>query len=157
MKKILVLGLGNILMGDEGLGVRISEMLASDYKLPENVEVVDGGTAGMDLMETVAESDAVIVTDAIFSQKPPGTIITMVDDDVEAFFRARTSPHQIGLVDVLAALRLTDESPERLVIVGVVPEAMELGVGLTDRTEAACRSALSVVVDELRALGCAMA
>lgn len=153
MKNVLVLGLGNILMGDEGLGVRMAEILLERYDLPENVEVVDGGTAGMDLMETIAESDVLIVTDAIFSEKPAGTVIKLTDREVDAFFRARTTPHQVGLIDVLASLHLTDEYPDRLVIVGVVPKQMELGVGLTPETEAACEAALPHVLEELKNCG----
>ncbi len=153
MKNVLVLGLGNILMGDEGLGVHMAETLEARHELPENVEVVDGGTAGMDLLETIAQCDVLIVTDAIFSEKPPGTVIILIDRDDDAFFRARTTPHQVGLIDVLASLHLTDEYPERLVIVGVVPKQMELGVGLTPETEAACEAALPHVLEELKNCG----
>jgi hydrogenase maturation protease len=150
---ILVLGLGNILCCDEGVGVHIAKQLDERYALPETVEVLDGGTAGMELLEPVAGRDCLIVTDAISSEgKAPGTVLKIADDEVQALFQTRFSPHQIGLSDVLASLQLSDEAPERIVIIGVVPESLELGLELTPVVAAGSETALQELVSELRSM-----
>ena len=110
--RTLVLGLGNILLRDEGVGVRVVEALAARYILPADVEVVDGGTAGMELLNTLAGCDHLLICDAVQTDAPPATVIELVNTEVPAFFQTtRFSPHQLGLADVLATLTLTDEAP----------------------------------------------
>lgn len=146
---VLVLGLGNILMRDEGLGVHIARTLEDRFLLPSEVEVIDGGTCGMDLLDAISGRDLLLVTDAIRSEKAPGTVIRLADDEVLAFFRSRISPHQLGLSDVLAFLALSGDPPKRVVIVGVVPEDLSLGMGLSRTAFRACDAALGLVIDEL--------
>lgn len=81
----LVLGIGNLLLSDEAVGVRIVERLEQDYRFPEGVELMDGGTAGMELMEYMASRDHLIVADAVLSDAAPGSVITLHDDEVPAF------------------------------------------------------------------------
>ncbi|MCC2113964.1 MAG: HyaD/HybD family hydrogenase maturation endopeptidase [Hyphomicrobiales bacterium] len=150
---VLVLGLGNILLSDEGVGVRIVEALEERYQLPETVEVLDGGTSGMDLLDQIAGHDLLIVADAIRADEAPGTVIRLADDEIKAFFRTRMSPHQIGLADVLASLRLSNEEPRHVVIIGVVPESLDLGLDLTPVNAAARETAVTMIVDELRTSG----
>lgn len=150
---VLVLGLGNILMGDEGVGVRVVETLARRYDLPPEVEVVDGGTSGMDLLNAVADRDHLIVADAVNLDAEPGTVVRLADDQVQAFFRTRISPHQLGLSDLLAALILVDEAPARVTIVGVVPKDLSLGTELSPSTVVACDEAAALVAAELKSLG----
>jgi len=150
---VLVLGLGNILMGDEGVGVRVVETLARRYDLPPEVEVVDGGTSGMDLLNAVADRDHLIVADAVNLDAEPGTVVRLADDQVQAFFRTRISPHQLGLSDLLAALMLVDEAPVRVTIVGVVPEDLSLGTELSPIAAVACDEAAALVAAELKSLG----
>ena len=102
---ILVLGLGNILLSDEGVGVRIVEALEASHELPADVEVLDGGTSGMDLLDMVAERDCLIVADAVNADGPAGRLIRLEDDNIKMLFETRFSPHQLGLSDLLAALR----------------------------------------------------
>ncbi len=151
--RTLVLGLGNILLSDEGVGVHVVEALSARYWLPKEVEVVDGGTSGMDLMETVAACDCLIVADAMRADAPPGTVSRLADDEVRAFFQTRLSPHQLGLCDLLAALTLTDEAPSRVILVGIVPEDLSLGTELSETAAAACDRAVAIVADELAQLG----
>lgn len=149
----LVMGVGNILMQDEGIGVRMVESLQADYQLPANVEVLDGGTAGMDLLGTVADRDELVIADAVNSRRPPGSMVVLRDDEVRALFRSKISPHQLGISDLLAALALMDAAPRRLVLVGVVPEAMETGLELTATVAAARNEAVARLADELTRLG----
>ncbi len=150
---VLVLGLGNILLSDEGVGVRIVEALDDRYALPESVETLDGGTSGMDLLDQIAGRDLLIVADALRADAAPGTVIRLADEEIKAFFRTRMSPHQIGLADVLASLRLSDEDPRRIVIIGVVPQSLDLGLELTATIAAALETALTMILDELKRNG----
>jgi hydrogenase maturation protease len=150
---VLVLGIGNILLRDEGVGVRIIESLAKRYTLPEDVEVLDGGTSGMDLLYTISGRDLLIVCDAVKADAPPGTVIQITGDNVPAFFQTKLSPHQVGLSDVLATLKLLDQLPPVVSIVGIVPEDLSLGTELSPTAAGAVDHALTLVIDELAAVG----
>ena len=118
--RTLVLGIGNLLLSDEGIGVRIRSARRA-LLLPENVDVIDGGTSGMKFLQDIAARDLLIVADAVRSQHEPGSIFVLHDDDVPALFTQKISPHQLGLSDVLMALRMTDEFPRKLILVGIEP------------------------------------
>lgn len=152
--RILVLGVGNVLLTDEAIGVRIVEALEQNYHLPDYVEVVDGGTAGMELLETMANRDHLIIADAIVSRKStPGTIMILRDEEVPTLFTNKISPHQLGLADVLSALRFTGEFPGKLTLVGVIPESLEPHIGMTPTVEAMIEPALQEVIAALRLSG----
>lgn len=151
--RILVLGVGNILLSDEGIGVRIVEALETRYHLPECVEVLDGGTAGMELIGAMADRDHLVIADVVLSSQQPGTILVLRDQEVPALFTRKISPHQLGLSDVLSALHLTDEFPQRLTLVGIVPESLEPRIGLTTVGQSALEPALQKVIEILRSEG----
>lgn len=152
--RILVLGVGNILLTDEAIGVRIVEALEQRYELPEYVEVLDGGTAGMELLEMMADRDHLIIADAVVSKKrTPGTIMILRDEEVPTLFTNKISPHQLGLADVLSALRFTGEFPRKLTLVGVIPESLEPHIGMTATVEATIEPALQEVIAALRESG----
>ncbi|MDJ0944401.1 MAG: HyaD/HybD family hydrogenase maturation endopeptidase [Kiloniellales bacterium] len=154
---ILVLGLGNLLLSDEGVGVRVAEALITGGRLPPDVEVVDGGTSGMELLEIMMGRSLIVVADAISSERHrPGEIIRLDGAELDRFFRQRMSPHQIGLTDVLAALELMDAAPDRLVLFGVVPQSLELGLELTPPV-AAARDRLVAAIEAEVATGRAVA
>lgn len=151
--KIVVLGVGNILLSDEGVGVHAVEALRSRYRLPETVEAVDGGTAGMELLSIVADADHLILLDAIHSDQPAGTLIRLDDDQVPAFFRTKVSPHQVGLADVLAASELSGCPPRRITLLGCVPASMALGMELTAAILPQMERMVGLVAEELGKLG----
>ncbi|CAI2120015.1 Hydrogenase 2 maturation protease [Serratia fonticola] len=151
--RILVLGIGNLLLGDEAVGVRIVEALEQRYRLPAHVEVLDGGTSGMELMEMMADRDHLIVADAVLTGAAPGSVAVLYDEEIPALFTRKVSPHQLGLSDVLMALRLTDEFPRRLTLVGVVPESLEPGIGLSAVVSQAIEPALALVLLALQESG----
>lgn len=152
--RILVLGVGNVLLTDEAIGVRIVEALEQRYELPEYVEVLDGGTAGMELLEVMADRDHLIIADAVVSKKrTPGTIMILRDEEVPTLFTNKISPHQLGLADVLSALRFTGEFPRKLTLVGVIPESLEPHIGMTKTIEAMVEPALQEVLAALRESG----
>lgn len=150
---LLVLGLGNILLRDEGLGVRLVERFLERYSVPDPVEVLDGGTAGMELLHRIAGQDALILCDALRSAEPPGTILRVPGAELPALFRTKLSPHQLGLADLLASLALLGETPAHVVLIGVVPEDLSLGLELSPPVEAALQPALALLVAEIQALG----
>lgn len=122
--KTLVLGIGNLLLSDEAVGVRIIETLERQYAFSPEIDIVDGGTAGMELLETMAKREHMIVADAVLTDCAPGTVTVLRDNGVPALFTRKISPHQLGLADVLMALQLTDEFPRRLMLVGVEPQSL---------------------------------
>ncbi|MBK6973691.1 MAG: HyaD/HybD family hydrogenase maturation endopeptidase [Sterolibacteriaceae bacterium] len=151
--RVLVLGLGNILLRDEGVGVRVIEALADRYAVPAGVEVVDGGTSGMDLLDTIAGCDHLLICDAVRADAPPASVIRLADAQVPALFRNRFSPHQLGVADLLATLVLTDETPRSITLIGVVPVDLALGLELSPEVALAAERALECLVAELRGRG----
>ncbi len=151
--RILVLGIGNILLSDEGVGVSVVEALERGYVLPSWAETLDGGTSGMELMEVMAGREHLIVVDAVRTGAPPGTVVLLRDSQVPALFTQKISPHQLGLCDVLMALRLTNEFPHRLTLVGVEPESLAPGIGLSPTVALAVAPALEQVLALLAADG----
>lgn len=154
--KILVMGVGSILMTDEGIGIRAVEELQKRYRFPENVELLDGGTSGIELLSYISGRDYLIIIDAIKSGSPPGTVLKVEGEDVPAQFRMRISPHQLGISDLLAAATLTDEMPKQLVLFGIEPKDIVFGIGLSREVKAGLNHLIEVVVEDLRRIGCAV-
>ena len=121
--RLLVLGLGNVLLGDDGVGAAAIASLLDQYAVPRGVRVLDGGTLGLALLPYLDEADDVILVDAIRSDGPPGTLVRLDGDQVAPAVATRLSPHQIGVSDLLDGARWLDRYPSRLVLLGLVPEA----------------------------------
>jgi hydrogenase maturation protease len=151
-KRVVILGVGNILLSDEGVGVRVVERLPLTYRLPPEVEIIDGGTCGMEMLEDLENLDALILVDAIRGGKAPGTLIRLAGDAVPVFFKTKLSPHQIGLSDVLATLALVGKAPKYTTILGIQPVSLALGMALTPEVEARVPELMRLVVDELALL-----
>lgn len=123
---IKVLGLGNLLWADEGFGVRAAEMLYARYALPDNVEVIDGGTQGLLLLPYVEAASHLLLLDAIDFGLAPGTLKTYDDDAVPAYLTAKKmSLHQTGFSEVLGLAQLKGCQPEQLRLIGVQPAVLE--------------------------------
>jgi hydrogenase maturation protease len=151
--RIVVLGVGNILLSDEGIGVRAIEKLQLDYDLPPEVVVIDGGTTGMEMLDDLSKSDHIIIIDAVRSGKAPASIVRLTGEQVPVFFKTKLSPHQIGLSDVLATLAFIDEQPGGVTVIGVEPVSLETGMALSPQVEARLPELMDLVVTELRELG----
>jgi hydrogenase maturation protease len=150
---VLVLGLGNVLCGDDGAGVVAVHRLRREWVMPYGVRIVDGGTLGLDLLALVAVSDRVILVDAVRADEPPGTLVRLTGDDVAAAVYERLSPHQIGVADLLAGAALCESYPEEVVIVGIVPASTDLQLGCTPAVAAGIDGLITSVLDELRSRG----
>ncbi len=153
--KAVVLGVGNTILADEGVGVRVIEALERDYTLPEGVVAIDAGTSGMEMLEDLSDLDFLLVVDAIAAGKAPGELVRLCDDEVPVFFRRNLSPHGIGLSDVLASLEFLGAEPKETVILGVQPVSLELSTELTPTIAARVPELVAQVVGELSARGLA--
>ncbi|MCP4376961.1 MAG: hydrogenase maturation protease [bacterium] len=152
-KKVLVIGMGNMLMQDEGVGVRAVEELENRYIVPACVTVVDGGTTGMELFEPMRNCNQLIVADAINTGGPYGSLVRIANNDIPAFFQTKLSNHQLGLSDLLALLTLKNQMPEHIAIIGMVPHSLENKLGLTPEASAGLDAMVELLVRELADLG----
>jgi hydrogenase maturation protease len=150
---LLVLGLGNVLLGDDGVGSAAIALLLERYSAPRGARVLDGGTLGLSLLPYLDEAEAVILVDAIRADRPPGSLVRLDGDDVAPAVATRLSPHQIGVADLLDGVRWLDRYPARLLLHGIVPASMELEVGLSAPVAAALPDLVERVVEEADALG----
>lgn len=151
--RTVVLGIGNIILSDEGAGVRAAEMLTANYELPRDVEVIDGGTSGMELLGPLSGTDLLVILDAVKANRSPGTVVRLAGGEVPVFFRARLSPHQISVCDVLAGLEFSGDPPGDMVLIGVEPLTLELGLELTPVVAARVPDMVRMAVAELAARG----
>lgn len=154
---VLVLGLGNLLCGDDGVGVVAVHALRRRYQLAPEVLALDGGTLGLALLPLVERADRVILLDAIRADLPVGAPVRLAGDEVAPAVRERLSPHQIGVADLLAGAAWLDRYPREVVLLGVVPAALELGNALTPAVAAAIPALVEAAAGELAALGFAPA
>jgi hydrogenase maturation protease len=152
---IRILGIGNVLMGDDGLGPYTIEILKSRYRFPDNVELVDGGTPGLDFLPYIADARAVIILDTVSSKGPAGTVKVYRNRDIIGSAPPpRLTPHQPGLREALMATELTDTNPGELVLIGVIPETTEQGTTLSEPVQASVEMIVGLVLDELEGFGC---
>jgi len=149
----LILGVGNILLGDEGIGVRVVEELENRFSFPEDVLLLDGGTAGIELLRYLDGRDLLILIDAMRADLTPGTVFKVEGEEVPKRFMTKISPHQIGLSDLLAAGILTDQIPKKIILFGVEPERLETGITLSNVVEASLEKIIGALLEELAQAG----
>jgi hydrogenase maturation protease len=152
-RNMLVLGLGNVLCGDDGLGVAAVARLAERWEVAPEVRVADGGTLGLSLLGLFDGMDEVLLVDAILADAVPGSLVALDGDEVAPAARARLSVHQVGVADLLDALDLLGTRPRRLSLVGLVPERIELGMGRSAPVERALPGLVDRVAREIQARG----
>jgi hydrogenase maturation protease len=151
--RITILGVGNILLSDEGVGVRVVERLHARYDFPDHVGLVDGGVLGTRLMGLVSETDILIVVDAVKNGRPPGTLYRLEGDEVPRRVLAKQSMHQTDLPEVLALCAIIGKTPHPIVI-GVEPQDIEtMAVELTPAIAAKVDELVAMVLSELHRLG----
>jgi hydrogenase maturation protease len=150
---LLVLGLGNVLLEDDGAGAAAVALLLDRYEAPRGVRVLDGGTLGLALLPYLEDAESVILVDAIRTDAPPGSLVRIDGDEVAPAVATRLSPHQVGVADLLDGARWLDRAPRRVALLGVVPDSMELKVGLSPRVKPALGDLVERIVDEAGALG----
>ena len=151
----MVLGVGNLLLSDEGVGIHAIRRLQEVVELPEEVQVVDGGTSGLDLLHYLEGVSRLIVVDAVDVGEPPGTLTCMTGDQVPAYLSLKISPHEIGLPDMLFAAKLRDLYPEEVVIWGVQLGTTDVGLDLSPSVAAQLDVVVQKILDELARWGIA--
>lgn len=148
----LVLGLGNTVMSDDGVGPRVVERLRQSGSLPSGVELLDGGTLGLDLLPYLQGVARLIVVDAVETGSTPGSLVRLAGDDVPVALETKLSPHQMGLKDLLAVARLMECLPETIVLIGIQPACLEMGLELSDPVSARMADLEAMVLQEVTAL-----
>ena len=144
-----VLGIGNPIMGDDGIGiVLLGELMAAE--LPRPVEFIDGGTIGMSLLPLVEEAGSLLILDAVALDAAPGTLVHLTGDQLPRLIRAKISAHQVGLLDALAGARLRATEPDRIAVVGITPADIDIRVGLTPAVSASIGRAVELARTVLR-------
>jgi hydrogenase maturation protease len=145
---ILVLGIGNILLRDEGVGVRVIEQL-QQISLPDDVELVDGGTAGADLLDVLAERQKVIVIDAVQADCEPGTVLRFSADDLTQPDRLGMSLHELGLGQALAMTKQLGCEPKEVLVFGIKPKDISCGLELSEEIAALVPKVAELVLTEI--------
>jgi hydrogenase maturation protease len=151
--ELLVLGLGNVLLSDDGVGPAVIARLRDAQAIPGGVKLLDGGTLGLSLLPYLEDAKSVILVDAVAADEAPGTLVRLEGSDVGPAVATRLSPHQVGVADLLEGARWHDREPARLVLLGVVPESIELGVGLSTPVLRAMPELTALVRAEIAACG----
>ncbi len=148
MGKNLILGVGNLLLSDEGIGIHAVKKLLETERLPEDVEIIDGGTAGLNLLYYLEGVDRLVIIDAVETGGPPGTMVRLAGDKIPAYMALKVSPHEITLPDFLAAAKLRDLYPREVVVWGMQPESLEVGIDLSPSLAAKLDTLVDLVVGE---------
>ncbi|WP_333783933.1 HyaD/HybD family hydrogenase maturation endopeptidase [Thermocrinis sp.] len=147
---ILILGVGNILLSDEGLGVRAVEKLKEGYIFPENVKLLDGGTLGIDLLYFLEGAERLIIVDAVMGGGPPGTLYKFSGDEVKAYFRGKVSAHELGIQEVLGIAQLTGKYPKEVVVIGMEPESLEISLELSQTVRNSLEKLVKLIIEQLK-------
>lgn len=145
-----VMGLGNILLKDEGVGVHAIRAIRERYSFSPEVEIIDGGTLGLDLLHFFEGRDRVLLVDAVDFRKEPGYIGVMEDDEIPSSLFAKLSVHHIGLSDVLFAAKLLDYTPSKIRLIGIQPESLDVGLETTECISGKMDQLISLIIQTLK-------
>ncbi|MGG2014869.1 HyaD/HybD family hydrogenase maturation endopeptidase [Bacillus sp. S10(2024)] len=133
--KITILGIGNTLFTDEGVGIHLLPLLEEAYKDDKQIEIIEGLTDGMKLLGPVEEAENLIIIDAINAGVEGGTILSLEGDEIPAYFGIKMSVHQMGFQEVLFAAKFRERYPKKIIMFGMQPTSLELGVELTEMNQ----------------------
>ncbi len=151
--KVTLIGLGNILLRDEGVGVHALKALEERYEISPEIEVVDGGTCGLDLLPYIEDRDAVLFVDAVNFHREPGHVGILEDQEIPSFFAPKDSLHHLGLMDVLATAQLLDIMPRQVCLIGIQPQIIEPGLELGELMQERMELLLTHISTRLRKWG----
>jgi hydrogenase maturation protease len=152
-RKVTVLGIGNILLSDEGFGVKVVLKMMQNYQFPENVCLVDGNVLGLSLLGTISDTDYLIVVDAVKNKGEPGTVYRIDTKDIPNRIRAKNSLHQVDFLEALTLCQALDHVPET-VIFGVEPKDIEtVQDKLTPEIKDKMNAVINMVLTELTKIG----
>ncbi|MGP6156093.1 MAG: HyaD/HybD family hydrogenase maturation endopeptidase [Vulcanimicrobiaceae bacterium] len=154
MSDVLLLGIGNVLLADDGLGAWFAATFPERRHVPAELEVVDGGTLGLELLDRIAGRRVLVVVDAVANGGRAGDLVRLEGKDVPAVLGAGLSSHDVALSDLLAAATLLDCAPQAVVLHGIEPAALTVGTEFSAPVQAALGALETHVVDELARFGC---
>jgi hydrogenase maturation protease len=149
VQRVLVLGLGNLIHSDDGIGIHAIHRLQRDPSLPRSATLMDGGTHGLSLAPHICGFQRLLVIDAIDVGEKPGTLMKLEGDAVGRM-PGKPSVHQLGFADLMIAMKLLGESPEEVVVFGVQPQSTEWGTELTPLVDAALDQLVPAVIARLQ-------
>ena len=132
---IVLLGVGNILLTDEGFGVHVVNQLREDYVFNPPISILDGGTMGMELLTYMRGMTKLLLVDAINGGDAPGTVYEFPHEEMNSYFTEAISVHEVGMQDILRIRALQEDPLEDAVVIGVEPESLELGLDLSETTQ----------------------
>ncbi|KYZ75036.1 hydrogenase HupD [Anaerosporomusa subterranea] len=155
MTNIAIVGIGNILLSDEGLGVRVVEELQRGYVFSPDIHVVDGGTLGLDLVQLLSGCERLIVVDAVAGGQPPGSLYVLHGDEIADYFRGKISLHEAGIREVLRMLEVMEKPLPEVVILGLEPGSIEWGFSLSPAVADNLAQAVDAIVRQLGVWGIA--
>lgn len=149
-RKVLILGVGNLLLSDEGVGVHVANEIMK-MELPPDVSVVEGGTDGFRLMNVIMGFDRLIIIDAVRGGAEPGSIYRFdLEDMSEGSDLYKTSVHQVGILEVIRLSRLVAGKTPQTTIIGVEPKSLEMGMELSPEIQSKMPRIIGLVLEELR-------
>lgn len=151
--KTLIVGIGNYIMTDDAAGIHAVNALRQHYSFPESVELVDGGTKGIELLPYIEGCSRMMLIDAVDFRDPPGTVKVIEGQDMKAFLDLKFSVHQIGIPDMLFALEFQGKKPPEMCLVGIQPASLDMGTDMTDAVSAAFGPLLDTTLMRLRQWG----
>ena len=136
------------MLSDEGIGIHAVKKLLERQVLPDDVDIVDGGTAGLNLLSYLEGVGRLVIIDAMETGGPPGTIVRLSGDKIPAYMALKVSPHEITLPDFLAAAKLRDLYPQEVVVWGMQPQSLDVGIELSPGLEEKLETLIELVVGE---------
>ena len=151
--EVTILGVGNVILKDEGFGVRVAEYLDHNYTFPDSVQIVDGGTLGIELTQYVTGTNKLLVIDSINGGAEPGTVFRFHNDAIMEHFQDKLSAHEVGIQDVLALLTVTGHKIPDVIVIGAQPFDVEAGVGLSDGMQALLPQIVEQALKDLSSWG----
>jgi hydrogenase maturation protease len=147
---IALIGLGNILLRDEGVGVHAANTIKQRYTFSPYVEIIDGGTMGLDLLPIFEGRDKVLIIDAVDFGREPGHIGMIENDDIPSVLNSKLSVHHINLSDVLFAAKLMDISPSEICLIGIQPQSLDVGLDMTGEIKGKIETLIDAVIGKLK-------
>lgn len=151
--KVTIVGVGNILLQDEGVGVHTIQKLRERFDFPEDVAIIDGGTMGLDLLPFIEDTERLLLIDAIDLKKEPGTIGIIEGKEIPIVIKTKVSPHQIGLTDLFSVMRILEKGPEEITVIGIQPASIQTGADLSSEVKEGLEGLINAIIERLRQWG----
>ncbi len=148
--RISILGIGNILLSDEGVGVHAVNAIKKKYSFSPEIDIIDGGTMGLDLLPIFQTQDKILIIDAVDFNKEPGYVGTLEGSNIPSVLNAKLSVHHIGFSDLLFAAKLMRETPPEVYLVGIQPKSLDVGLDMTEEIRVKLDSIIDLTIQKLK-------